>query len=184
MIRLQHESLMRVAIREARKGLEENEVPVGALITLEGRIIARAHNRPLHLLDPTGHAEILALRRAARKLRNYRLTECSLYATIEPCAMCAGAIIHARIRELVFGAYDLKAGACGSVLNVAGHPALNHQVSVAGGVLESDCASLIREFFRTRRIRLAESGGPPPSCHNFDRPLAVRSRAQSKLKRQ
>lgn len=145
---------MRQALREAKRGLEEQEVPVGAVVVQGGRVIARAHNRPVHLSDPTGHAEILALRRAARRLGNYRLTDCTLYATIEPCAMCAGAIVHARLRRLVFGATDPKAGASGSVLAVLNHPKLNHQVEVTGGVLADDCAALLREFFRDRRERL------------------------------
>ena len=142
---------MRQALREAKRGLDEQEVPVGAVVVQDGRVIARAHNRPVHLSDPTGHAEILALRRAARRLGNYRLTDCTLYATIEPCAMCAGAMVHARLRRVVFGATDPKAGASGSVLAVLNHPKLNHQVEVAGGVLADDCAELLREFFRGRR---------------------------------
>jgi tRNA(adenine34) deaminase len=148
---VEHERLMRRAIREAQRGLREGEVPVGALVVFDGRAVARAHNKPLGLRDPTAHAEVLALRRAARKLGNYRLTACSLYVTIEPCAMCAGAIIQARIRELIFGAHDLKAGACGSVLDVAGHPKLNHKVKILGGMLADDCALMMRDFFRARR---------------------------------
>lgn len=146
-----HEKFMRLALREARRGLAEAEVPVGAVVVLEGRVIARAHNQPVRLVDPAAHAEVLALRRAARRLGNYRLTACSLYVTIEPCAMCAGAIILARIRELIFAASDLKAGACGSVLDVAGHEKMNHKVRVISGVLASDAASLMRSFFQTRR---------------------------------
>lgn len=142
---------MRLAIREAQRGLRAGEVPVGALVVLDGRVVARAHNRPVRLVDPTAHAEVLALRRAAHQLGNYRLTACSLYVTIEPCAMCAGAIIEARIRELIFGAYDLKAGACGSVLNVADHPKLNHKVQTLGGILAEECALMMRDFFRPRR---------------------------------
>jgi tRNA(adenine34) deaminase len=144
---------MRLAIREAQRGLQEGEVPIGALVVLDGRVVARAHNKPLQLADPTAHAEVLALRRAARKLGNYRLTGCSLYVTIEPCPMCAGAIVLARIRELVFGAHDPKAGACGSVLDIAAHPKLNHNVRVLGGVLAGDSALLMTEFFRARRSR-------------------------------
>jgi tRNA(adenine34) deaminase len=149
----EHEALMRLAIREAQRGLQEGEVPIGALVVLDGRVVARAHNKPLQLADPTAHAEVLALRRAARKLGNYRLTGCSLYVTIEPCPMCAGAIVLARIRELVFGAHDPKAGACGSVLDIAAHPKLNHNVRVLGGVLAGDSALLMTEFFRARRSR-------------------------------
>jgi len=145
---------MRLAVREARKGPPEGEVPVGAVVVLDGDVVARAHNRPIRLLDPTAHAEILALRRAARKLGNYRLIACSLYVTIEPCAMCAGAMVLARIRELVFGARDPKAGACGSVLDIAKHPKLNHKVKILGGVLAEECALLMTEFFRARRVRV------------------------------
>ena len=142
---------MRQALREARRALQEQEVPVGAVIVHDGRVLARAHNRPIHLKDPTAHAEILALRRAAKKLGNYRLTGCSLYVTIEPCAMCAGAIVQARLGRVVFGATDPKAGAGGSALRVLNHPKLNHQVEVAKGVLAEECATILRDFFRRRR---------------------------------
>lgn len=142
---------MRMALREAKHASNEQEVPVGAVIIQNGQVIARAHNRPRNLNDPTAHAEILALRRAGRKLGNYRLTECSLYVTIESCAMCAGAIIQARLQRVVFGARDPKAGADGSVLSVLNHPKLNHHVEVSNGVLADDCASILRDFFRARR---------------------------------
>jgi tRNA(adenine34) deaminase len=142
---------MRAALGEAARAMKEEEIPVGAVVVHEGRILARAHNRSLHLRDPTAHAEILALRRAARKLGNYRLPGCSLYATIEPCAMCAGAIVQARLRCVVFGTEDPKAGAGGSVLGILNHPQLNHRVEVRRGVLEEECASMLREFFRGRR---------------------------------
>jgi tRNA(adenine34) deaminase len=145
------ERFMRMALREAVRGAREGEVPVGAVVVSGGRVLARAHNRPIHLHDPSAHAEILALRRAAKKLGNYRLEGCDLYVTIEPCAMCAGAMVQARLRRLVYGARDPKAGACGSALRVLNHRKLNHQVDVAGGILAADCASVIREFFRKRR---------------------------------
>ena len=145
---------MRMALREAERAFDEQEVPVGAVVVQNGKVIARAHNRPVHLNDPTAHAEILALRWAARKLGNYRLTACSLYVTMESCAMCAGAIIQARLQRVVFGARDLKAGASGSVLDVLNHPKLNHQVEILTGVLANDCASILREFFRARRGRV------------------------------
>ena len=126
---------MRLALREAKRAAREQEVPVGAAVVRDGRVLARAHNRPIGLRDPTAHAEILALRRAARKLGNYRLTGCDLYVTIEPCAMCAGAIVQARVRRVVFGATDPKAGASGTALKVLNHPKLNHQVEVVAGVL-------------------------------------------------
>ncbi len=149
---------MRLALGEAKRAFDEDEAPVGAVVVQGGRVIARAHNRPVHLRDPTAHAEILALRRAARKLGNYRLTGCSLYVTIEPCAMCAGAIVHARLGRVVFGARDPKAGASGSALKVLNHPKLNHQVEIAQGILADDCSSILREFFRRRRGE--RKGGP------------------------
>ena len=145
------ERFMRKALGEAERAAREGEVPVGAVLVSAGRVLARAHNRPIHLQDPSAHAEILALRRAAKKLGNYRMEGCNLYVTIEPCAMCAGAIVQARLARLVYGARDPKAGACGSVLRVLNRRKLNHQVDVAGGIMAADCASLIREFFRKRR---------------------------------
>jgi tRNA(adenine34) deaminase len=145
------ERFMRMALREAERGALEGEVPVGAVVVQEGHVLARAHNRPIHLHDPSAHAEVLALRRAARKLRNYRLEGCELYVTIEPCAMCVGAIVQARLRRIMFGSRDLKAGACGSALRVLNHRKLNHRVDVAGGILAADCALVIQEFFRKRR---------------------------------
>jgi len=145
---------MQTALREAQRAAAEGEVPVGAAVIHEGRLVARAHNRPIHLRDPTAHAEILALRHAARRLANYRLTGCALYVTIEPCPMCASAITHARIRRLVFGADDPKAGAAGSAFEVLNHPKANHRVEVATGVLKEDCASLLREFFSRRRPKI------------------------------
>ncbi len=142
---------MRQALREAQRARQEEEVPVGAVVVRDGRIVARAHNRPIRLSDPTAHAEILALRRAARKLGNYRLSGCALYVTIEPCAMCAGAMVQARLKRVVFGAPDPKAGAGGSVLSILNHPKLNHRVKVVSGVLAGECASILRDFFRARR---------------------------------
>jgi tRNA(adenine34) deaminase len=142
---------MREAVRQARRGYREGEVPVGAVVVCNGKIIARAHNRPIRLSDPSAHAEILALRRAGRKLGNYRLPACTLYVTIEPCAMCVGAIVHARIQRLVVGAMDPKAGACGSVLAVLNNEKLNHQVTFESGILQADCAAIVRQFFRERR---------------------------------
>ncbi len=145
---------MRLALREAERARREQEVPVGAIVVRDGRVIARAHNRPIRLKDPTAHAEVLALRRAARKVGNYRLTDCTLYVTIEPCAMCAGAIVQARLMRVVFGASDPKAGAGGSVLSVLDHPKLNHRVEVVKGVLAEDCVSILRDFFRRRRKKI------------------------------
>ena len=142
---------MRMALREAKRGAREGEVPVGAVLAQNGEVLARAHNRPIHLHDPSAHAEILVLRRAARKLHNYRLEGCDLYVTIEPCAMCAGAMVQARLRRTVFGARDPKAGASGSALQVLNHRKLNHRVDIASGILAADCAHVIKEFFRKRR---------------------------------
>jgi tRNA(adenine34) deaminase len=144
-------NFMGLALREAQRGLDEDEVPVGAVVVQHGRVVARAHNRPIHLNDPTAHAEILALRRAARKLGNYRLNDCTLYVTIEPCAMCAGAIVQARLRRVVFGASDPKAGAGGSALKVLNHPRLNHRLEMVRGVRAEGCAAIIQEFFRRKR---------------------------------
>src|SRR6516164_6490969 len=142
---------MAMALREAQRGLDEGEVPVGAVLVQDGRLVARAHNRPIHLNDPTAHAELLALRRAAKKLGNYRLNDCTLYVTIEPCAMCAGAIVQARLGLVVFGASDPKGGAAGSVLWILNHPRLNHRVAVVRGVMAEDCAMILRDCFSSRR---------------------------------
>lgn len=146
-----HARFMKAALRQARRAEAENEVPVGAVVVFEGKILARGRNRPITLRDPTAHAEIMALRSAARKLGNYRLGGCWLYVTIEPCAMCAGAIVQARISGLVFGARDAKAGACGSALRVLNHSKLNHRTHVVRGIMADDCARLMHEFFRQRR---------------------------------
>jgi tRNA(adenine34) deaminase len=146
-----NERFMRMALREAQRGAREGEVPVGAVVVRDGRVLARAHNRPIHLHDPSAHAEVLALRRAARKSLNYRLEGCDLYVTIEPCAMCAGAVVHSRLRRLIYGAQDSKAGACGSALRVLNHRKLNHRVETTHGILASECASVIQEFFRNKR---------------------------------
>jgi tRNA(adenine34) deaminase len=133
-------------------GAEAGEVPVGAVVVHNGLVIGCGQNYVLRNVDPTAHAEIVALRAAARRLDNYRLTGCDLYTTLEPCAMCAGAIIHARISRLVYGAADPKAGAAGSVLSVINHPQLNHQLKVTSGVLAEECGELLRFFFRERRM--------------------------------
>jgi tRNA(adenine34) deaminase len=143
---------LHTCIAEARAAEQAGEVPVGAVIAYDGGIIARGQNRVLRDHDPTAHAEIVALRQAALALENYRLPEgCTLYVTLEPCAMCAGAILHARVTRLVYAASDPKAGACGSVLSVMNHPQLNHKVEVASGLLADECGALLTNFFRTRR---------------------------------
>jgi tRNA(adenine34) deaminase len=142
---------MQVALVEARLAAEEGEVPIGAVVVHNCAIIARGQNRVLRDVDPTAHAEIVALRAAAAALTNYRLSGCTLYVTLEPCAMCAGAMIHARIDRLVFAAADPKAGACGSVLSVLNHPQLNHQIQLEQGIAAGESAKLLRNFFRERR---------------------------------
>ena len=148
-----HEAFMREALKEARKALEESEVPVGAVVVHEGRVIARAHNQREALSDPTAHAEMLAITQAAEAREGWRLNGCSVYGTLEPGPMCAGALVNARVDEVVFGTFDPKAGACGSVMNVAQAPKLNHRVEVVAGVLEGECGGLLTEFFRSRRKR-------------------------------
>jgi len=143
--------LMRAAIDQARAAERDGEVPVGAVIVHEGEIIARGNNRVLRDSDPTAHAEIVAMRAAGIVLANYRLEGCTLYTTLEPCAMCAGAILHARIARLVYAASDPKAGACGSVLSVMNHPQLNHKVEVVSGLLAEECGAMLTSFFRARR---------------------------------
>jgi tRNA(adenine34) deaminase len=142
---------MEEALRSAQRALEGGEVPVGAVVICDGRIVGRGWNRTLTDNDPTAHAEIIALREAGKNLANYRLPGCELFATIEPCAMCAGALVHARIRRLVYGADDPKAGAVRSVLAVINYPQLNHQMDVRGGVLAGRSAEYLQEFFRRRR---------------------------------
>jgi tRNA(adenine34) deaminase len=142
---------MQAALAEARLAAEAGEVPIGTVVACEGAIMARGQNRVLRDLDPTAHAEIVALRTAAAALGNYRLNGCTLYVTLEPCAMCAGAMIHSRLDRLVFAAADPKAGAAGSVLSVLNHPQLNHQMEVEQGVLGDEAAELLRSFFRERR---------------------------------
>jgi tRNA(adenine34) deaminase len=143
---------MEEAIKEARKGFESGEVPVGAvLLTADGEIIARAHNQPISLSDPTAHAEMLVLRSAGEFYGNYRLTGTTLVVTIEPCLMCMGAALNARISCLVFGASDPKSGAAGSLYNLAEDNRLNHRIEVVPGVMADECGEMIREFFRLRR---------------------------------
>ena len=142
---------MRRAIVLAREAQAAGEVPVGAVIVREGRIIAEGSNRPIGARDPTAHAEMVALRAASAASDSYRLTGSTLYVTLEPCAMCAGAMVHARVQRLVFAATDPRAGAAGSVFNIVQHPALNHRIECTGGVLAEECGSLLREFFAARR---------------------------------
>jgi tRNA(adenine34) deaminase len=142
---------MQAALDEARLAGEAGEVPIGAVVVFDSEIIARGQNHVLRDVDPTAHAEIVALRAAAAAIGNYRLMGCTLYVTLEPCAMCAGAMIHARLDRLIFAAADPKAGAAGSVLAVLNHPQLNHQMQVEQGILADEAAELLRNFFRERR---------------------------------
>ena len=142
---------MQAALAEAQLAAEAGEVPIGAVVVHNGAIIARGQNRVLRASDPTAHAEIVALRTAGAALGNYRLLGCTLYVTLEPCAMCAGAITHARLSRLVYAAADPKAGACGSVLSVLNHPKLNHQLAVEQGILAAESSELLKSFFRERR---------------------------------
>ncbi len=147
------ERFMRQALELAREALAAGEVPVGAVVVSDGEIIGCGYNAPISGHDPTAHAEVRALRRAAERLGNYRLTGCDLYVTIEPCSMCAGAILHSRLRRVVYGAPDPKTGACGSVVDLFSERRLNHHTHVQGGVLAAQCGELLSGFFATRRGR-------------------------------
>ena len=151
---------MRAALREARASAEAEEVPVGCVIVHDGAIIGRGHNQVEGLHDATAHAEILAIGAASNALQSWRLSECTLYVTLEPCAMCAGAMVLARVGRLVYGAVDPKAGACGSVLDVIHEPRLNHRVEVTAGVIADECASVLKSFFARKRREAAERAEP------------------------
>ncbi len=144
-------AFMSRALELAREAAAAGEVPVGAVIVKDGAIVAEGWNRPIGTCDPTAHAEIIALRAAGIALDTYRLIDTTLYVTLEPCAMCAGAMVHARVRRLVYGATDPRAGAAGSVFNVVQNPALNHRLESCGGVLAEECGTLLRDFFAARR---------------------------------
>ena len=143
---------MQVALDLALKAAANNEVPVGAIVVKDNQIIGRGQNSPIGLHDPTAHAEIMAMREAAAFLGNYRLVDCTLYVTLEPCAMCSGAMQHARIAKLVYGASDPKTGACGSVINLMSEPKLNHHTQVVGNVMAHECGVVLTEFFKQRRL--------------------------------
>ena len=146
------ETWMEEALREAARAQAAGEVPVGAIIAYHGQIISRGGNRNLTDFDPTAHAEIVALRAAGQAVGNHRLEGCEMFVTIEPCAMCAGAIVHARLKRLIYGARDGKAGAVESVMQVLNHPSLNHRVEVVAGVLAEECTAILQDFFRQRRL--------------------------------
>lgn len=142
---------MKEALKEAIKALDDDEVPIGAVIVHKNRIIARAHNQRERLKDPTAHAEMIALTQAATYLEDWRLEDTSIYVTIEPCIMCAGALVNARVKHLVYGADDPKAGGCGSIVNVVNDKRLNHRVEIVSGVMTQDCQWLMKEFFKKKR---------------------------------
>jgi tRNA(adenine34) deaminase len=146
-----HEDHMRAALEQARLGLGAGEVPIGAVLVVDDRIIARGFNQPIGAVDPTAHAEVLVLREAARAVGNYRLIDAVVYVTVEPCLMCVGALVHARVREVIYGAAEPKAGALVSASRTLERPGLNHRFGVTGGVLEADCRAIIQEFFREKR---------------------------------
>src|SRR5436309_1146904 len=145
------EHFMREALRQAQKAFEASEVPVGAVVVREGKIIGRAHNQVELLNDATAHAEMLALTQAEAAVGDWRLTDCDLYVTKEPCAMCAGALVHTRVRRVIFGCTDPSAGAAGSVINLLQMPAFNHRCEITSGVLQKECAAILQDFFRTKR---------------------------------
>jgi tRNA(adenine34) deaminase len=147
-----HIEYMKLALSEARKAAEKAEVPIGAvLVSQRGEILVASHNQPISCNDPTAHAEILALREAAQKVQNYRLLNTTLYVTIEPCVMCMGALVHARISQLVYGARDPKWGAAGSIYDLAGDNRLNHKIDIIDGICEDECRALMQDFFRNKR---------------------------------
>jgi tRNA(adenine34) deaminase len=145
------EKWMQIAIYEANVAKEENEIPVGAVIIKDGLVLARGHNQPITKNDATAHAEIQVLRNASLKEKNYRLTGTTLYVTLEPCAMCFGAMIHARVDRIVFGAYDYKSGVCGSCIDLANEKFFNHNIIITSGIFEKDCSKLLQSFFKSRR---------------------------------
>jgi len=154
-----HESFMREALAEAARAMDAGEVPVGAVVVLDGQVVGRGFNQPITATDPTAHAEIVALRDAAGAVANYRLTGSTLYVTIEPCLMCVGAMVHARVGTVVYGALEPKAGALVSSCQAHENPALNHRVEAVGGVLADDCRALIQEFFQRRRDAARDRAG-------------------------
>ena len=146
-----HEQFMKAALNEAMRAFDTDEVPVGAVITFEGRLIARAHNQVELLHDATAHAEMIALTQASEFLGRWRLTGCTLYVTLEPCSMCAGALVSTRVDRLVFAAHDSKAGACGCLFNIIADERLNHRIQIMSGIMASDSEALLKEFFQTKR---------------------------------
>jgi tRNA(adenine34) deaminase len=151
MTELRDRELMAQALAQARRGLEAGEVPIGAVLVLDDRVVAEGFNQPIAAVDPTAHAEVVVLRDAARAIGNYRLTGTALYVTVEPCLMCVGALVHARVRDVIFGAAEPRTGALVSAVRAAEFPGLNHRLQFRGGVLEDECRSLMQDFFRENR---------------------------------
>jgi tRNA(adenine34) deaminase len=145
------DTFMDAALEQARLALAADEVPIGAVLVVNGEIVARGYNQPISAIDPTAHAEVNVLREAAKVIRNYRLTDATVYVTLEPCLMCVGALVHARVREVVYGAAEPKTGALVSTLRALESPGLNHRFAVTGGVREEECRSLVQQFFRSKR---------------------------------
>jgi tRNA(adenine34) deaminase len=174
---------LRAAITEAQAAEANGEVPVGAVVVHKNKIIGRGQNRVLRDNDPTAHAEIVALREAGLTLKNYRLEDCTLYATLEPCAMCAGAILHARIARLVYAAPDPKAGACGSVLAVLNHPQLNHKLDLRPGLLADECGALLTNFFRKRRLEKFSARILGKEAPTQEAPMPTKSAARKATKK-
>ena len=146
-----HIKFMKEALKEAKKAYEKDEVPIGCVIVKDNKIIARGHNLRETTFDPTAHAEIVAIRKATKKLKSWRLEDCDIYVTLEPCAMCAGALINSRLRSIYFGAYDKKAGCCGSLYNLPTDKRFNHRLNVEGGIMEEECAKLLKDYFEKMR---------------------------------
>ncbi|WP_459862840.1 tRNA adenosine(34) deaminase TadA [Endothiovibrio diazotrophicus] len=155
---MEDEQWMRRALELARRAAEAGEVPVGALLVRDGEVVGEGWNRPILSHDPTAHAEVTALREAGQRVGNYRLVETTLYVSLEPCPMCAGALVHARVARVVFGAFDPKTGAAGSVFDLLQSPLHNHRVECEGGVLAEECGQLLRDFFRERRKKRGDGG--------------------------
>jgi tRNA(adenine34) deaminase len=145
------EKWMTLALEQAIRAEEEGEIPVGAVLVKDGLVVARAHNQPISTNDATAHAEIQLLRAAGGKLKNYRLTDTTLYVTLEPCAMCFGAMVHARVARIVYGAYDSKTGVCGSCTDFRGLSCFKHQINITGGILQNECSKMLKKFFNIRR---------------------------------
>ena len=156
-----HNDFMRLALEQARHAWDLGEVPVGAVVVKDGVVIARGYNQPIGKNDPTAHAEIVALRAAAEVLGNYRLPGCELYVTLEPCVMCSGAMMHARLAKVVYGATDPKTGACGSVVDLFAQERLNHHTEVSGGVMADECGAMLKSFFAARRAAAAAARRGP-----------------------